>query len=113
MALTLTDLSAAVLEEIGVLAAGSSPNAEDAAKVQSKYLQWLRTAQKRGIVDWYSDTDDIPDGAELGTTCCVCEYVATLFGVPANADWRFKGEILLADYMADDVSHPPTPGVFF
>lgn len=111
MALPLTELAAAVMTELGILGDGQSPSAGDSALVSRAYLQWLRTAQNRQIVDWYSETDEIPDGAEHGTTLCVCNQLYRAFGVDRDPSWLLEGEMALSDYMHNHVASQQTPMV--
>lgn len=108
MALTITDMATAVLEELGVLAAGETASAEDALTVQNAYKSWRNTAANRLIIDWYNDDEDIPDGAEHGVTLCVCNHVYRRFGVERDPSWLIEGEASLADYMHSNVPMPQT-----
>jgi len=113
MALTITDLATAVLEELGVLASGETPSAEDGVTVQTAYVNWRRTAQNRMIIDWYDDEEEIPDGAEHGVTLCVCNQVYRKFGRERDPSWLVEGEAALSDYMHNNYPAPQTEIVNF
>jgi hypothetical protein len=108
MAMTLNELTTAVLEELSVLPSGQVPTAEDAVVVLDAYKRWQRTAQNRQIIDWYDEVEDIPDGAETGVTLCVCNVVYRKFGTVRDPSWVVEGEAALADYMHNNYPAPQT-----
>lgn len=108
MALNVSNVATAVLLEMGVIAAGDVPSAADAAFVKGKYLQWRRNAETRDLVDWYGDDEEIPDGAEIAVTLCLCYECKAAFGIEAPRDWKGDGEVMLHDYLRDRVPAPQT-----
>lgn len=108
MALTITDLVTAVMQELGVLGAEQTPSAADAVTVQTAYENWQRTAQNRQIIDWYNVDEEVPDGAEHGVTLCICNQVHRKFGVERDPSWLVEGEAALADYMHNNFPPPQT-----
>ena len=113
MSMNVTDLAIAVLREMAVIGADDIPSASDAAFVKQRYFQWRRNAETRELVDWYGDDEEIPDGAELAVTYCVCHECRSGFGVQATRDWKGDGEVMLHDYLRDRVPAPPTAMVNF
>lgn len=79
----LTDLPEKVLEELGVLAAGDSPNVSDANVVTDKYTALYQMLLTDGLVAW-SAVDDIPEYAERPIVMMVAHLCASSFGVPAS-----------------------------
>jgi hypothetical protein len=79
--MTLTELNAAVLQELGVLASGESPVAGDAAIVQDKYANLHATLLNEGLVTWTA-SDDIPAAVEGAIVAMVAHLCAKPFGVP-------------------------------
>jgi hypothetical protein len=108
MTLTITDLATEVMQELGVLEANDTPSADDALIVQTAYQQWRRSAQNRQIIDWYSDDEEIPDGAERGVVLCVCNEVPRKFLVPRDPAWIIEGEAALSDYRTIHFPSPQT-----
>lgn len=60
--MTLVDLYAAVLEKLGVTAAGESAAAEDTQFIASKYVSAWNLMKIMGIVSW-AVVEDVPDEA--------------------------------------------------
>ena len=81
--MTLTELKAAVLQELGVLATGESPNIGDATVVGDRYSDLYEMLLTEGLVSWASD-DDIPDFAANPVTMMVAYLCCGAFGVPAQ-----------------------------
>lgn len=79
--MTLTELKAAVLQEIGVLASGESPVIGDATIVGDKYDALYEMLVTEGLVTWTS-TEDIPDFADGPIVAMVSHLCAAPFGVP-------------------------------
>ena len=79
--MTLTELKAAVLQEIGALAPGESPVIGDAQVVEDKYNALYEMLLTENLVTWTS-TDDIPTFAEGPVIAMVAHLCAKPFGIP-------------------------------
>lgn len=79
--MTLTELKAAVLQDLGVLASGESPVIGDATLVGEKYAALYEMLLTEGLVTWASD-EDVPTFAEGPIVAMVSHMCAKPFGVP-------------------------------
>ena len=104
--MTLTDMAIAVLQELGVLAAGEAPSAEDDALVKARYERWRVLAAKRFLVDWDA-SDAVPAGAEDAVTLIVAYNCAPAFGLPKDRAMHDEGRTLLWEYRNDWQPVPP------
>ncbi|MCP5086486.1 MAG: hypothetical protein GY952_06765 [Rhodobacteraceae bacterium] len=95
--MTLSELAIAVAEELAVLGAGQSLSAEDDALIKRRYERVRLLYGHRGYMHWAA-TDDIPDGADDGTTLLTAYSCARPFGLPKDPALREEGERLLALY---------------
>ncbi len=78
--MTLTELYTAVLQEMGVLAAGEVAEADDADKVAQKYLALYAMLEAKNLVSW-GDSDEIPSYAEVPLTMMLAFLCASAFGI--------------------------------
>lgn len=108
MSLTLQDLATRVLRKLALIASDETPSAADALTVKTYYKEWRRLAERRLIIDWYDDEEDIPSGAELAVIFCLCPYVAPEFGLTPDYSMTLQGEGLLAEYMTIHYPRPDT-----
>lgn len=95
--MTLTELKAAVLQELGCLATGEDPVVADATIIADKYAALYEMLLTEGLVSWAS-TEDIPTFAELPVTWMVAHLSASEFGVPAQKrqELQLKGALNLS-----------------
>ena len=107
--MTLPELAQAVAEELGTLGAGQGLSAEDEKLVTDRYYRVRRLYEHRGYMHW-SDSDNIPNGAETGVTALVAYYCAKPFGVPRDPQLKADGERDLALYR--DRQYPRRPVKF-
>jgi hypothetical protein len=79
--MTLTELKAAVLQELVVLATGEDPTAGDAAVVGDRYAELYEMLLTEGLVSWASD-EELPDFAARPVTLMVAYLCCGSFAVP-------------------------------
>lgn len=80
--MTLQDLKYHVLLKLGVVAAGDSPNPDDGATVEMRYLSLYSMLVEDGLTLWSVD-DSVPPEAELPIVAMVAAECANDF---ANTD---------------------------
>ena len=79
--MTSAELQIAVLQELGVLAAGESPTVEDGAIVDEGYDALYEMLLTEGLIAWTLE-DDIPEFAERSVSLMVGYLVSNKFAVP-------------------------------
>ena len=92
----LTDLPAGVLNELGVLATGESPNIADSTTVTDKYSALYEMLITEGLVSWEVG-EDIPEFVEGPVLAMLAHLCARPFGVPAarRAELELAGALSL------------------
>jgi hypothetical protein len=92
--MTLTELKAAVLRELGVLATGEDPHSADATVVADKYAALYELLVTENLVSWSSD-DDVPANVASPITWMVAHMCASDFAVPPQraAELALKGAL--------------------
>lgn len=83
MSQTQTDLTTAVLEELGAVGSGQTASAEDTAAVVAKIDPALANLAARNSI-YIPDSDDIPDEAFTPLVAYLAEICAPKFGRPTN-----------------------------
>jgi hypothetical protein len=78
--MTPNELRDAVLQEVGVLAAGESAAPEDAAVATAKYALLHEMLTRKNLASW-SLTDDIPDDVAQPVVWMVANLSVAAFGV--------------------------------
>lgn len=76
---TLIDLYRKTLEELEVVAAGESANAEDTQVVADKYVGLFQMLLTMDLVGW-GQTEDVPDYAVIPLTLMLAFVCAKAFG---------------------------------
>lgn len=109
---TKAELSAKVLQKLGVIAAGETAAASDLTLVEEAYdsaYQYLRALH---LVSW-GPNDDIPTYAVLPARNYVASTVANDFGKQRSIDEERYSIIELAATLANDVDTQPTEADYF
>lgn len=86
--MTLEELKYRVLLQLNVVAAGDSPNPDDAATVESRYVALHRLLQAQSLTDW-NVSDDIPEEFEIPIVAMMVAECAQPFG---NADQMIQAQ---------------------
>lgn len=122
--MTLTELKAAVLREIGVIATGEEPSYDDAATVAAKYDELYEMLVDENLANWAS-SEDIPAFASRPVTWMVAFLCCSEFGVPPtklaemtqkgalNLQVPSLGERILRRQMARDYVAAPAQSEYF
>lgn len=121
---TENDLAKQVMQELGVLAAGTDPSAEDGTDVLTRYHQRLLMLTDEDCADWMAGsapTDDvIPDAAMPGLIQCIAYECAAMFEVPKTRlvdekgmSWKDQGEAALRRYMRKKPSYERVVAEYF
>jgi hypothetical protein len=88
--MTLTQLKTRVLERLMVLAAGETPNADDAQLVERRYREVHDMLLVNDLASWAVE-EDIPDNCATAMRMIVAYYCAPEFGITG----QFKGELAI------------------
>lgn len=81
---TTSDLLQEVLENLGVLAAGQTPEQEDLARVSEKLPSIISTLGATEVV-YIPDINNIPDEWFIPLSNCVAYYCKAKFGITGEA----------------------------
>jgi hypothetical protein len=81
MSKTSTDLALRVMQELGVVAAGETPSAEDSTLIVSEYYLAQQELEQRNIGAW--DVEAIPEAYFVPLAKFMAARVAVMFGAPA------------------------------
>lgn len=121
---TENDLAKQVMLELGVLAAGTNPSAEDATDILTRYHQRLLMLADEDYADWMAadapSDDVIPDAAMPGLIQCIAYECAAMFDVSKSRlvdekgmSWKAQGESALRRYMRKKPSYEPVVTEYF
>lgn len=113
---TEIELTAQVMQELGVLPSGETPTAEEGADIVTRYHQRLLMLADEDYADWTAgattSADVIPDAAMPGLVQCIAYDVAPMFGVEKKTlvddqgmSWKTQGEAALRRYMRKKPSY--------
>ena len=115
---TVTDLVTRVMIELGKLASGETPSAEELTDVTARYEDRFEMLTDDNYADW--DVETIPSAAMPGLIRVVAYECAPMFGVnrktlvEANGDtWEDRGLAMLRRYMRMKPSYESTPADYF
>ena len=81
---TLSELYTAVLEDLGVVAAGQAASAADTAAVTQATAQVLDELEDENLVDWDPTANSIPSDRFLPLVDIIAQQVAPKFGKPRD-----------------------------
>lgn len=125
MARTKSELSTAVLRELGVVDALHSPAAVDAAFVEERYDDRLEEMKDKGLVYWPNTgraTEEIPNVVFRSMVLIMVAEVAPSYGypIPTSVDDRgrpipcgTKGLMDLRRHLAKGPSGAPTRATYY
>lgn len=85
------DLTTRVLEELGVLAAGQTPSAEDSQTIDLEIDPVLQDLASRGVYT-YGDSDSIEDDAFVHLAVLIANSKARVFGLAPSEETRLMAE---------------------
>lgn len=112
MSKTQEDLITQALEELGVLAAGQTAEAEDIAKAVRVYGPMLDMLMARNLYS-LGDPDVIEDEAFLPLAARLAQEMAPSFGIPRDLTEIARAEGLLIEIQPRHVSDDPIPAEYF
>lgn len=90
------ELITRVLEELGVLAAGQAPSAEDSQTIDNEIDPVLEDLASRGVYT-YGDADSIEEDAFVHLAVLIANSKAKPFGMAPSEDTRLLAERRLRD----------------
>lgn len=79
------------LEEVGVKAAGVTPDAEDVAVIENEIDPVMSDLATRGVYQW-GDPDEFDNGAFIHLALLIANSKARVFGVPYDEGVRLQCE---------------------
>lgn len=103
MSKTKQQLIERTLQEVGVLAAGQAPSAEDAKVTEDEINPVLQDLAQRDIYAW-GDTDSIEDEAFVHLAVLVADSIAVSFGKPKSEPTRLMAERRLRELKINDLA---------
>lgn len=109
---TRNDLITRVLGVLGKLAAGQSPDAEDAELVDGLIDPALATLAADGIA-YIADPSQIDDRYFLPLAVCVADIVSPDFGAPPSPDAVFAAKSTLRRLNAGQAGYTPLKSDYF
>lgn len=92
---TTADLLQEVLENLGVLAAGQTPEQEDLSRVSEKLPSIVATLGASEIVD-IPDLNNIPDEWFIPLSNCVAYFCKAKFGITGDAATQVDNDYQVA-----------------
>jgi hypothetical protein len=112
MARTRQDLISSVLEELGALGAGQTPDAEDVADIEKRLDSTFAELAARGV--WYVQDDQVIDDAAYNAlVAIVADMASPAYGQPRNAEAAMNAETRLRRLRPSMPVFPPVRVDYF
>lgn len=106
MAKSREELITRVLEELGVLAAGQPPAAEDSQTIDNEIDPVLQDLASRGVYS-YGDSDEIEEDAFVHLAVLIANSKARVFGSAPSEETRLLAERRLRNLRTAMLSGQP------
>lgn len=109
---TKTEIGTDVLEKLGAIGAGETPDTVDQSTADNAYDAVYQELRSRMLVDWGS-TEDIPAWARLHVVDIVANRISNRYGVPRQPDEEELAFTRMAKHIAVDLDGEPTRANFY
>jgi len=109
---TKTEIGIKVLEKLGAISAGETPDTVDQDVVDDAYDSSYGYLRTKHAVSWGSG-DDIPTEAVLPVVAFVSNRIANTFGVPRDFGEESQAVSELLALVSVDYSGEPPPAEYF
>jgi len=110
--ITISELATRVLQKLGRIDSGETPDTDDKVIVQNVYYSLYDELRDRHLVDWGS-ADAIPTWAAFHTVDIVANRIANNFGLPRNAEEEEFAIRKMAKHLAADYDYETVEADYF